>query len=108
MANDRSGALRKRIELWRKTVSKNEFGEYSEEWNLYKYVRAYNHRHYGDQGLDNNEIFDSIHIRIVVRNQTDMTEMDRLFVDGHMYTIDFIQPDDTGRWNQIRCSKINE
>jgi SPP1 family predicted phage head-tail adaptor len=105
---ERSGQLNRKIELWRKTVTKNEFGEYVTDWQLHSYVRAYVHNHYGNQDLENNEVFDSIKIRITTRRQIDVTEMDRFKINGDMYDITFIQPDDTYRWNHIRCLRINE
>jgi head-tail adaptor len=105
---ERSGSLNRRVELWRKLVSKNTYGEYTESWSFNRYIRSYNHAHLGSQGIDNNEVFDSIRLRLTVRNQTSIVENDRLKVDGKMFIIDFIQPDDTRRWLHIRCSRINE
>jgi len=105
---ERSGALNRRIQLWRKTSVKNEFGEYNEDWALNRQIRANVLNHIGNKGIDNDEVFNVVRLRITVRNQTDINEMDRLFVFGKFYQIDFIRPDDTNRWLQLRCTKINE
>jgi len=105
---ERSGALNRRIAVWRKTAVKNEFGEYDENWSELRLVRAYVLNHIGNKGVDNDEVFNVVRLRINVRNQTDINEMDRVFVFGKFYQIDFIRPDDTNRWLQLRCTKINE
>ncbi len=105
---ERSGALNRTIELWRKTSIKNDYGEYSEEWNLNRHIRAYVHNYIGNKTLTNDEVFSVIRLRITVRNQSDINEMDRLLVFGKFYQIDFIRPDDTNRWLSLRCTRINE
>ena len=104
----RSGALKWFIELYKKDVVKNDYGEYSEQWLHYKDVRAYVFSKKGRQLTDNEEIFDTITIDIKVRNQTDIEEMDRIKYNGKMYQIDFIQPDDTRRWLYLKCERLNE
>jgi len=104
----RSGMLNRRIELWRKVVTKNEYGEYQEDWLFHKYIRAYVFRNTGAQIVDNEEVFDIIRLRLQVRNQSDIIEMDRLKVYDRLYQVDFIQPDDTRRWLNIHCTRINE
>lgn len=104
----RSGALRQRIEIWRKVVDKNEYGEYTETWQFHTYIRAYVYHKSGFETISNEEIFDAIKLRIQIRNQADVQEMDRIKYFGKMYQIDFIQPDDIGRWLMLHCSKLNE
>lgn len=104
----RSGAIRKRVELWKKTTIKNNFGEYAETWEKIKSLRSYTGRRSGRQVIENDEIFDSIRIIIQVRNQHNIKEMDRIKYYGNFYQIDFIQPDLTERWLKIHCSRINE
>lgn len=104
----RSGILNSRLKIYRKTVTKNSFGEYTETWAFYKYVRAYVHHFTGNQGIDNNEVFDVIKLKISIRKQTDITELDRIEVNDDMYIIEFIQPDYTKRWQELRCTRINE
>lgn len=104
----RSGALVRRVELWKKTVTKNSYGEYDEDWNKVKDLRSYTMRKSGRQTEANDEVFDLIRIRIKVRNQHDIAEMDRVKYFGNMYQIDFIQPDQSLRWLVIHCSRINE
>ena len=104
----RSGALKHTLELWRKTVAKNSYGENQETWELYKQIRAYVHRRSGSEEVTNDEVFDVIRLNITVRNQVDVQEMDRIKYFGKMYIIEFIQPDDTGRWLNLRCTKLNE
>jgi len=104
----RSGALQLKLEIWRKEVIKNDYGEYTETWVFHKPIRAYVYRNAGRQVIDNEEVFDLIRIRVMVRNQTDVEEMDRIKYAGHFYQIDFIQPDDTRRWLTLHCTKINE
>jgi len=104
----RSGILNDNLRLYRKSVTKNEFGEYTEEWLFHKYVRAYVHHNSGAQIVTNDEVFDIIKLKISVRNQTDVVETDRFEVNDAMYLIEFIQPDHTKRWLIIRCTRINE
>lgn len=104
----RSGAIVKKVELWKKDVSKNNFGEYAEEWKFVKKMNSYTDRRSGRQTVVNDEIFDSISVRIKVRNQHDIREMDRVKYFNNMYEIDFIQPDLSERWLTLHCSRINE
>jgi SPP1 family predicted phage head-tail adaptor len=104
----RSGTLNTNLGIFRKTVTKNDFGEYSEVWALHKEVRGYIHYNSGSQVIDNNEVFELIKLKITIRKQTDITELDRLEVNGNMYIIEFIQQDYTKRWQEIRCTRINE
>ena len=104
----RSGMLNRRIELWRKTSTKNEYGEYDESWALLSTVRAYVHRNTGVQTVDNDEVFNTTKLNLSLRKQLNITDMDRFKVEGNLYQIEFIQSDDTYRWLTIRCTRINE
>ena len=104
----RSGMLNRVIELWRKTASKNDYGEREESWQFVRNIRAYTYRATGAQIMDNDEVFDVIHVDVTMRNQTDISENDRLKFDGYFYQIEFIQPDDTKRWLLVKCTRINE
>ena len=104
----RSGALKWFIELYKKEVLKNDYGEYTEQWVFYRNVRAYVFAKKGRQMEDNNEIFDTITIHIKIRRQIDIEEMDRIKYNDKMYQIEFIQPDDTRRWLFLTCVRINE
>ena len=104
----RSGALNRRVEVHRKVGIKDEYGGYTEDWSLHKYIRAYVRDHYGHQGIDRDEVFNSNRIRLTVRNQSDLTETDRMKIYGQMFTIEFIQPDYSSRWITIHCNRINE
>lgn len=103
----RSGALSKRVELWKKTVENNK-GERTETWSFNKNLRSFTSRKSGKQVIDSDEIFDLIKIRITVRNQHDIREQDRIKYFGNMYYIDFIQPDVTERFLTITCIRLNE
>ena len=105
---ERSGALNRRVEVWRKTSIKDEYGAYVETWAFHRYVRSYVRDHYGHQGIDRDEVFDSKRIRLTTRNQSDLNETDRMKIYGRMYTIEFIQPDYSSRWTTIHCNLINE
>jgi SPP1 family predicted phage head-tail adaptor len=104
----RSGALKWYIDLYKKDVGKNQYGEYTESWVFNKKIRAYVFSKSGKQVETNNEIFDSIIINIKIRNQHDIEEMDRIKYNGKFYQIDFIQPDDTRRWLYLKCVRVNE
>lgn len=108
MEIQRSGALNRRIEVWRKTSVKDEYGAYVETWALHIYIRAYVRNHYGHQGISRDEVFDSQRIRLSARNQSDITVTDRVKIYGEMYTIEFIQPDYSSRWITIHCNRIND
>ena len=104
----RSGAIRKRVELWKKNTSKNKYGEYVETWVYEKPLRAYKGHVRGFQTIQNDEVFDINWIKIFVRNQHDIREQDRIIVNGIKYTIEHIKPDDTERWLHITCKRIND
>ena len=104
----RSGMLNNRIELHRKIVVKDEYGGLIESWALYKYLRAFIHRSSGVQTIDNDEVFDVIKLRVTLRNQSDIKEMDRLKINDKMYLIEFIQLDYTRRWLELQVTRINE
>jgi len=104
----RSGSLVRRVELWKKTSTKNSFGEYTEVWSKSKDLRSYTYKKSGAQTEANDEIFDLIRLRIRVRNQHDIDEQDRIKYYGNMYQIEFIQPDESRRWLMIFCNRINE
>lgn len=104
----RSGAIVRKVELWKKNVTRNSFGEQQEDWYLFKKIRAYTHMRSGRQTIDNDEVFDTIKIRLQVRNQHDIKEFDRIKYQGNMYVIDFIQLDLTTRWLTISCERLNE
>jgi len=104
----RSGAISKRVELWKKELEKNSYGEYTETWSKTKDLRSYTFKRSGRQGLENDEIFDLIRLRISVRNQHDIQEQDRIKYADNMYQIDFLQPDFSGMWLSITCTRVNE
>jgi SPP1 family predicted phage head-tail adaptor len=104
----RSGMLNKVIELWKKSVTKGDYGEITEAWAFNRNIRAYVHKTSGSQTIENDEVFDFIRLDVSIRNQTNIAEVDRLKINGSMYLIEFIQPDDTDRWLLIRCARINE
>ena len=104
----RSGILKDKLQIWRKNVIKNEFGEYNEEWYLYYTIRAYIKKKSGREILTNDEVFDTVNLIIQIRNQIDITDMDNVKYKDKMYKVEFIQEDDTGRFLTIKASKINE
>lgn len=105
----RSGALVKRVELWRKSATKNSFGELYENWSKIKDLRSYTYRKRGRQIINTDEVFDLIKIEISIRNQYDIRESDRIKYFNNMYDITFIQPlDQQERWLKIYCTRVNE
>lgn len=105
----RSGALSKRVELWKKTSTKNEFGALSESWAKSKNLRSYTIRKSGKQTVSNDEAIDINRIRIQVRNQHNIENSDRIKYFNNMYRIDFLQPLDIKEmWLMIYCTRINE
>lgn len=105
----RSGALTRRVELWRKETTKGEYGEIEEVWEKINDLRSYTIRRSGRQTNVNDEEFNSINIRIQIRNQYDIREQDRVKYYGNMYDVTFLQPMDMyERWLMIHCSRVNE
>ena len=105
----RSGALVKRVELWKKTVTIDEFGGRVESWTKHKDLKSYTMRKSGKQTEMNDEVFDLIKVRIQVRNQHDIDELDRIKYYGKMFQVDFLQPTDMQeRFLTIHCTRINE
>lgn len=104
----RSGAIKRRVELWKKTSTKNEFGEYVEDWIFEKNLRAYRGAVRGYQTILNDEVIDLSWIRIVVRKQHSIEEQDRIVLADKPFQIEHIKPDETERWLTILCKRVND
>lgn len=104
----RSGAISRTVELWKKSVVKNDYGEMAETWNKIKDLRAFVRRRSGRDQINSSENFYEIRIVVEIRNQHDIEEQDRIKYDGNMYMIEFIQPNYTQRWLTLICARINE
>lgn len=105
---NRVGALNKTIEQWRKTSVKNEYGEYIDQWAKVRDIKAYVYAASGKEVVTNDEVFDTINLKVSIRNQVDIIEQDRVKYNGNMYLINFIQPDLSDRWLTLQLTRINE
>lgn len=104
----RSGAISRQVELWKKSVVKNDYGEYIESWSFDKKMRAYTHMQSGRQLMSNDEVFDSMRIRLSLRNQHKIIEQDRIKYLDNMYYVDHVQFSYDRRWSTIVCRRLNE
>ena len=104
----RSGGISKLVELWKKAVTKDAYGGTKEDWMFHKNIRSFTFRKKGGETIANDEVFDTIKIKMQVRNQHDIEEMDRIKYASKMYIITFIQPDVSERWLTIECERLNE
>jgi SPP1 family predicted phage head-tail adaptor len=104
----RSGALNKVVSLYKKTTERNTYGELVETWEEQKTFKAYVYMKSGKQTMAHDEVFDLVKIKLQVRNQHDICELDRINYCDKLYQVTFIQPDYTGRWLLIDCERLND
>lgn len=105
----RSGLIVKEVELWRKTVSQNNYGENIQDWSLLSRPRGYVLRKSSKYTTVNDEEMDVDTIRVEIRNQWGVREQDRIKYLGNLYDVYRLQPKDiTERWLIVYCKRLNE
>lgn len=104
----RSGRLRRKIQIYRKVVVKNDYGALTETWSLWKTVRGDEMILRGREMIESKEDFDSIKSEFVVRNIHSIRDSDRIKYDGYLYKIDVMKPGYHRRYLTIRATRVNE
>lgn len=105
----RAGTLQEVIEIYRSTITKNQYGEEVTEWNLIKTTRAkLDHTSQNTRGLTNDEVTYIYTKTLTVRFYIDIQEFDRIKWNNQYYRILDITPNKKLQQKEIKIELINE
>ena len=96
----RAGLLKEPIEIWRKTLTVNDYGEETEEWNSIYSTRARLLHDGGSRVIDNQQVFYDHAKTFQIREYVPVDDYDRIMWKGKFYRILNIEPD-TAKMQQI-------
>lgn len=103
----RIGNLRYIVEVYQKTITKNEYGEETEVWNLHMTLRAEKKELTATKTLSNKEIFNSKIILFVTYYRVNIDETMRIKFKNVDYKINSIKEVGYKEGLEIEVEKIN-
>lgn len=106
----RSGALRHKISVLRKTKTENAYGGITNEWNVVDTPRAdFYYKKARSTELNQQEIdLYTVCFDVRRKSKVQIKETDRIEYEDSLYQVSFIQPSVDKRWRTITCQRINE
>ena len=104
----RAGLLKETIEIWEKSLTTNEYGEETEEWNLRCTTKARLVHNGGNRVIENSEVFFA-HIKTFeIRDYITVDDYDRIVWNNKKYRILNIEPDKAKMKLTIKTELIDD
>jgi len=104
----RAGLLTEPIEIWEKTIVKNDYGEETETWALKYSTRARLIHDGGSRMIQNDEVFYAHSKTFEVRHYVPVDDYDKIIWDNKEYRILNIEPDRERNNKRIKAELIDD
>ena len=103
-----AGLLTEFCEVWRRTYSRNEFGEEIEDYEYLKTIKCGLERDNKSRGVEDPKLVYNDNKTIIVRIHTDIQETDHIKMNGKTYRIININTERKYMRETIDIEKIDE
>ena len=104
----RAGLLKEIITILTPIITKNDFGEQTQEWKQKTVTRARVQHNNGTRTDENGDIFYSMSLTMEVRYYVNVSEYDNIVWNGKKYRILSIIPDKDNNKKIIQIELIND
>lgn len=104
----RAGLLNELIEIYTKTIVKDEYGQEVEELTLKQTTRAKLVHNNGNRSLENEEIVHNYNKTFTVRYYVDIDDYDVIKWNGKYYRVLDVEPNREYQQKVINTEKIND
>lgn len=104
----RAGLLKENITILTPIITKNKFGEQTQEWKQRTTTRARVQHNSGTRTNENGDIFYSMFLTLEVRYYVSISEYDNIVWQGNKYRIMSIIPDKDNNKKIIQIELIND
>jgi head-tail adaptor len=104
----KAGLLTEHIEIWKKTLETNKYGEETETWSKSYETRARLVHDGGSRVISNDEVMFTHSKTFQVRDYVPVGNYDRIKWEGDFYRILNIEPDRVSMNQTIKVELIND
>ena len=104
----RAGLLKEPIEVWRKIVTRNDYGEETEDWYCNYRTRARLLHDGGSRVIDNQQVFYEHAKTFEIRLYVPVDDYDKILWNGKFYRITNIEPDTQTQKQIVKTELIDD
>lgn len=97
-----------KIEVYKPTRTQNSFGEWDDQWTLFKTYRAGLLAQSMNRNITEDEYYHPQYKEFIVRAYADIDEVDRIKFEGKMYNITSVEINQYFNNKQIKCEIAKE